>query len=161
MKIKLPDSISSKQDLADLIIEIRDYSGWFYHNGIKDRTNVKHIVLPPVLSPSALELIRSVGDKKLLSQQSLDDLIKTLEEYRDIATSLTITLAAPPTSDLKKILVAWCRENISPNILVSFGFNATLLGGMVVRYRSRIFDWSFRRQILAARNKFPEVLRRV
>jgi len=62
---------------------------------------------------------------------------------------------------IQKNLVNWCRENIAPNILITFQFNATLLGGMVIRHGSNIFDWSFRRQILAARNNFPEVLRRV
>jgi hypothetical protein len=32
---------------------------------------------------------------------------------------------------------------------------------MVVVHGSRIYDWSFRRQILATREKFPEVLRNV
>jgi F0F1-type ATP synthase delta subunit len=70
-------------------------------------------------------------------------------------------LAAPPSNGIKKTLVAWCRKNIATDILVNFDFNSTLLGGMVVRYGSHVFDWSFRRKILEEHSKFPGVLRNV
>lgn len=161
MKLRLPDSVSSSQDLTALLLELQDYAKWFSHNAIKERVHAKHATLPPVLSPAALELVRSVGKQELLNQKQLDELVDALEHYKKTAVPITITLAAPPTRDVKQALVSWCREHISPTILVSFQFNSTLLGGMVVRYGSHIFDWSFRRQILQAKDTFPEVLRRV
>lgn len=161
MKFKLPDSVASSQDLTSLIREVREYSRWFTHESIKKRVNAKHTSEPPIISAGATDVLQAWESKKPLSLNTLAELIDTLNEYCDDAPSITITLAAPPTGSIKTTLVAWCRENIAPNILVSFRFNSTLLGGMVVRYGSRIFDWSFRRQILAARDKFPEVLRRV
>lgn len=161
MKRSLPDGVSSPQDLTALLLEIQEYSRWFSHNSIKAQLKTKHATLPPTLSPPALELIRDASKKDLLNQQAIDTLIQELEAYKKTATTLTITLAAPPSSDLKKTLVAWCRQHITANVLVTFEFNSTLLGGMVIRYGSHIFDWSFRRQILAAHQNFPEVLRRV
>ncbi len=161
MKIKLPDSVSSPQDVAALSLEISDYARWFYHNGIKDRTNAKHVSLPPTLSPAALELVRGTTGGKLLSQTMLDELIEKLDKYKTNTPTMTITLAAPASADIKANLVAWCRKNIAPDMLINFQFNSLLLGGMVMRFGSHIFDWSFRRQILEARHKFPEVLSRV
>ncbi len=161
MKIKLPDSISSSQDVAALSLEISEYARWFYHNSVKDRTKSKHVSLPPTLSPSALDLVREATSGKLLSQTTLDALIEKLDKYKSGAPTITITLAAPATADIKVNLVAWCRKNLEPDMLVNFKFNGLLLGGMVIRYGSHIFDWSFRRQILENRHKFPEVLRRV
>jgi F0F1-type ATP synthase delta subunit len=161
MKLRLPDSVASAQDLTALQLELHDYAKWFAHEAIKQRVSTKHVSAEPVLSPATSELLSLWANKKTLSQQSLDTLIKTLEEYRSSAPAITLTLAAPPTSSVKATLVGWCRQNIAPNVLISFQFNATLLGGMVVRYGSRVFDWSFRRQILSAREKIPEVLRRV
>lgn len=161
MKFNLPDSISSSQDLTALILEIHTYGRWFAHTAIKKRVDATHSAEPPVMSPAATELLRNRDTKKPLDQQNITELLEILEKAKASATSLTITLAAPPTSDIKMTLVAWCRENIAPNVLVTFQFNTTLLGGMVIRYGSRIYDWSFRRQILAAREHFPEVLRRV
>ena len=161
MKLKLPASVASPQDLTALILEVHEYTRWFAHEAIKKRTDAAHSSEPPALSPATIKFIYEWRAKKTLTQQSLDELIKTLEAYSRTAPSITLTLAAPPTSGIKATLVDWCRENIDPNILVTFQFNATLLGGMVVRYGSRVFDWSFRRQLLNAREHFPEVLRRV
>jgi len=152
---KIPDSVSSPQDLAALLLEMREYARWFAHESIKKRVNAKHTSDAPAMSAAATQLVRD------LDQKGLDTLIETLEDYKKSAPSLTITLPAPPTNGLKITLVAWCRENIAPNVLVTFRFNSALLGGMTVHFGSRVFDWSFRRQLLAGRERFPEVLRRV
>ena len=161
MKVQLPDTVSSAQDLAALTNEVRDYAKWFAHNAIKERVHAKNATPPPALSPGALELVRSAGSSKLLSSQSLDQLIAGLEAAKNSADSVTITLAAPATSSVKQALVRACRENIADNALVTFKFNSGLCGGMVIHYGSHVFDWSFRRQILENRNRFTEVLRRV
>lgn len=155
MKLKIPSTVYSPQDLVVLLLEIREYARWFAHESIKKRAGAKRKSEAPALSPAAAQLTSD------LDQRSLDALIETLEDYKRAAPSLTITLPAPPTSSLKTTLVAWCRENIAPNVLVTFRFNSALLGGMIVTFGSRVFDWSFRRQLLAAKAGFPEVLRRV
>lgn len=161
MKIALPNSVSSLQDLGALINEIKEYEKWWVHNDIKHRAGAKKGTPPPILSPGAMEIVRAASGKKLLTRKMLDDLLKDLDTYKRTASSMTITLAAPAPKSTKAALVEWCRNNIDPGVLITFEFNSTLLGGMVIRYGSRVFDWSFRRQILAARANFPEVLRRV
>ncbi|HUC96100.1 MAG TPA: F0F1 ATP synthase subunit delta [Candidatus Saccharimonadales bacterium] len=161
MKLKLPGSIASSQDLTSLTMEIHDYARWFAHESIKKQVDAKDGSQSPTLSSGALELLRDWKADQQISSQSLDVLIKTLEEYASDSPSMTITLAASPTSSLKTTLVSWCRENVAPDILVSFRFNSSLLGGMVVQYGSHVFDWSFKRKILENRGTFPEVLRSV
>ncbi|HET7320749.1 MAG TPA: F0F1 ATP synthase subunit delta [Candidatus Saccharimonadales bacterium] len=159
MKFKLPDGVSSPQDLQSLILEVREYAKWQNHNATKKRLAVRKTTPAPELSPATMELLKELGVSPTPS--NLDDLITTLQKFARSAPQISITLAAPPSLGIKKMLVGWCRENISPNILVNFQFNAVLLGGMVVRYGSHIHDWSFRRQILENRTKFPGVLRNV
>ena len=161
MKIKLPSIVSSPQDLTALTLEIMEYARWYQHESIKDRVDAKRRTEAPTLSPAATELLRQEGKGKDLSKQELDTLVKALQDIKNSAPTMTITLAAPPTNAVKADLVTWCRENISPGVLVNFQFNSTLLGGMVVRCGSRVMDWSFRRQILEGRHHFPEVLRHV
>ena len=161
MTLRLPNSVSSVQDIADLERELRDYGKWFAHNEIKMRVGAKTATPPPALSPAGLELIRDNSSKKLLSNHDIDAILHELGTLKQKAESVTITLAAPAGKDVRQVLVGWCRDAISPTILVNFQFNASLLGGIVVRYRSRVFDWSFRRQILENRNAFAEELRRV
>lgn len=161
MKLSLPNSVSSLQDLSTLTLEMHAYATWWSHNAIKQRVGAKKGTPPPALSPAGLELIRSVSGSKLLTQATLDSILKELEEFKRTAPTLTITLSAPAPASVKATLVEWCRKNIDSRMLVNFQFNSTILGGMVIHYGSRVFDWSFRRQILASRQQFPEVLRRV
>lgn len=159
--MKLPDAVYSPQDLSSLIMEVREYTKWFSHVTVKNRRGVKQDTQPPAASAATAELLKTWAGEQPLTDQRLDELINQLQNLSEAAPTVTITLAAPAPEKLKQELTAWCRANLNPGMLVSFRFNATLLGGMVVRYGSRIHDWSFRRQIMEARSKFPEVLRRV
>ncbi|PKL31860.1 hypothetical protein CVV43_00180 [Candidatus Saccharibacteria bacterium HGW-Saccharibacteria-1] len=161
MKLRMPDSVASSQDINSIIIEVHEYAKWFNHESIKASVSAGHKSEPPVMSPITMQILREWEVKNPISQHSLDQLAEVLKDYIKNSPSITITLAAPPTGSIKASLVKWCRSNISSNILVDFQFNSTLMGGMVVRYGSRIFDWSFRRQLLTARSNFPEVLRHV
>lgn len=161
MKLKLPASVLSPLDLKAVITDVRDYSRWFSHAMVKQRLSAGKLAEPPVISPAAVSVIRDWAGDKPLSQASLDELIEELEAFERTAPTLTIVLAAPAAGSLKQTLTEWCRRNVEPAALVSFQFDSTLLGGLVVRYGSRIFDWSFRRQILAGRGRFPEILRHV
>lgn len=161
MKFKLPSTVSSMQDLNSLILEVHDYARWLAHEEIKQRVSGSRSSHAPLTSPATEEVLARWVAAHPLSRSSLDILIKTLENHKATAPTLTLTLAAPPTGGMKATLVSWCRDTIAPDVLVTFSFNGTILGGMVIRYGSRVFDWSFRRQILDNRSKFPEVLRRV
>lgn len=161
MKLLLPDSVSSPQDLKALVLDVHEYAKWFAHASIKKRVAGGQMPAQPELSPAATELLQAWAAKGQMTQESLDKLIAELNDFEEKAPQIAITLAAPPSNGIKKTLVSWCRSNIAPDILVNFDFNSTLLGGMVVRYGSHVFDWSFRRTILEERAKFPGVLRNV
>jgi len=161
MKLKLPDSIASPQDVSALLLEVKEYSQWFSHELIKVESNIKHVSKSPELSTGAKTLFEEMFSKKSHDKGSLDDLVDILSKYSNDAPIMTITLAAPVPNSVKETLVAWCRNNLAKNTLVNFQFNTSLLGGMVVRFGSHIFDWSFRRQILGNKNNFPKVLRNV
>lgn len=157
----MPDSVASPQDLSALVFEVRDYARWYEHEFVKQKTGAKKQTPQPELSAIASDVIRGWAAAEPLSQTSLDHLITILESYGKTAPVMTITLAAPAPVKLRSDLTAWARANLAPNILISFRFNSTILGGMVVRYGSRIYDWSFRRQIMNNISSFPEVLHRV
>lgn len=159
MGLKLESTVSSAEDLKGLILEVREYAKWYAHDAIKRRVSKKGAINQPELSDAARAVIKDWQKENQLGTASLDKLVMTLEDFESTAPRLSITLAAPVPGNLKKNLVSWCRDNVAPNVLVSFQINSSLLGGMVVRYGSRMFDWSFRRQILEHRMTFPEILR--
>jgi F0F1-type ATP synthase delta subunit len=159
--INLQNNIYSREDLKEVILEVKKYAGWYAQTAIKMQVTKNNTFEEPDFSPAAVNVVSEWAKENPISAKSLDALIETLENCLASAPVVVITLAAPAPNSLKKTLVEWCRQNIAPNVLVDVRFNATMLGGMVVQYGSHIHDWSFRRQILAAREKFPEVLRSV
>ncbi len=161
MNLQLPDGVASPQDLGGILFEIRDYARWYEHEFVKRKVGAPGQTPQPVLSAVATEVIQAWSANQPLSRESLSALIAALESYSKTAPVITITLAAAPPTALRAQLTAWCRSNLAPNILVNFRYNSTILGGMVVRYGSRIHDWSFRRQLMNNISRFPEVLSRV
>jgi F0F1-type ATP synthase delta subunit len=161
MNLRLPSEVVSRQDFRAAISDIKQCAGWLASSQIKQRVSAKAQDQPPSISPAADSLIKQWHGNNQVSQKSLEELVRELEDFAATAQRIVITLAAPPPSAIKQALSAWCREHMDPNILVDFKFNSTMLGGMAVEYGSHVYDWSFRRQILSAKDKFPEILRRV
>ncbi len=157
----LPAVISSPSDVTALVLEIRSYAKWYNHYVIAQKAGAKHADEQPELSPAATETIRASSKDTPLTSESLDQLIASLERIGTHSPVLTITLAAPAPREVREQLVTWCREQLSPDVLITFRFDSTILGGMVVRAGSHIYDWSFRRQLMDKRASFAEVLERV
>ena len=159
---QLPDDIWSPEDLSELVADLHRYDEWLSAYQVKQRAIGQTAAMsPPPLSAHAITCLQQLQEKQALSQAGVETLIEELQKFQAAAPVINFTLAGPPSNGLKKRLVAWCRQSITPDILVSFQFNSTILGGMIVRYGSHIYDWSFRRQILAKRDGFVEVLRNV
>lgn len=161
MNLIIPNNVASAQDLAAVVTDVREYAKWASRELIKQRVAGKSAGPQPSISPEASEIIRAWSGGKSLTQTSIDGLLRALDDYKKTAPSVTITLAAVPSGDVKSKLVAWCRKELHKNILVSFRLNRNILGGMVVAYGSHIHDWSFRRKLLEAEKPFSEVLARV
>jgi hypothetical protein len=153
--------VLSEQDLKAVVLEVKKYANWYNQTAVKMKVTKNNSYELPAISTQATNIINEWLAGNPPSSKSLDDLILALDDFGYKAPRVTITLAAPPPNSLKQTLAAWFRQNVAPNALINFKFNATILGGMVVVYGSHVHDWSFRRQILAARAKFPEVLRNV
>lgn len=161
MSLTVPDGIYSPSDLASLILEIKAYAKWFGQYINAQRVGSRLTTEQPELTIVASDLIRSFAKLTPMTVARLDELVAALEKISTDAPVITITLAAPAPIEVKRQLTDWCRREISPAILVAFKFNAHILGGMVVRAGSSVYDWSFRTQLMNTRTGFSEVLNHV
>lgn len=161
MKPKLPASVSSRQDLRAIIMELQSYGRWYNQTVIKQNVAGQPPAAQPQLSPAAADFIRQWQADPQTAKAGLDKLIEALESFAAKAPFVTVTLAAPAPAALRQAIVDWFRQNVRPDLLVDFQFSGSMLGGMAVRYGSRVSDWSFKRQIMDNRAKFAEVLRHV
>jgi len=160
-KLVLPATIISPRDIAELEMELLSYGDWFRHNAIKQELHLPKGTMMPGLSQTAISLLQQVAENNRLSFQILDQLLQDVRSLRQTSPTMTVTLAAPPSRQLQQTIAKWCRKELHDATLIDFRFNATLLGGMVIRYGSHVYDWSFRRALLTNRYEFAEVLRRV
>ncbi len=159
--LHLPPDIVSPRDVSALSTEVRAYAQWFSHNSIKATVGAPTGKTAPTISPVTIEVLKTWVGSDTLTTESLDELLKALDVFKRSAPTMTITLAAPAGGDLKRTLITWCRENIAGNVLITFRFNRTLLGGMVLRVGSHVYDWSFRRKLLTNKVSFLKVLSNV
>lgn len=158
MKLTIPDSVASAQDLTAVLNDVHAYAKWAARELIKQKVSGKSAGAQPTVSAEAAQIIRDWSGGKAMSQASIDGLVKALEDYKKSAPTITITLAAVPSGEVRTKLVAWCRKELAAGVLVSFRLNRNILGGMVVAYGSHIHDWSFRRKLTEAEKPFAEVL---
>jgi len=159
--VRIPDTISSSEDLVSLIMEVRTYAKWFSLMTNAQRTGTRPDHQQPELTTTATEVIRASATDGTLTPTALDSLIADLESVHKHARSLTITLAAPAPNDVKRDIVAWTRANVAEDALINFRFNSQIVGGMIVRVGSRIYDWSFKKAIMENKSKLAETLSRV
>src|SRR3546814_2405453 len=115
MKLVIPDSIASAQDRATVLADVQAYAKGASRELIKQKVAGKLAGTQPSISPDASEIIRAWSGGKDLTQASIDGLVKKLEDYKKSATTVTITLAAFPSGDVKVKLVEWCRKTLAQN----------------------------------------------
>ncbi len=159
MALKLSPEIISSEDLRSVILELIGFAKWLRQNEIKMKVTNKPAPNKPSLSDAAAAILNQLDAK--LSADQLDGLIKSLNDQFKSLPKASVTLAAMPGVSVKRQLAGWCRDNISPLLLIDFRYNAAILGGMVVNVGSRTFDWSFRRQLLEHKDKLAEAFLRV
>jgi ATP synthase delta (OSCP) subunit len=95
-----------------------------------------------------------------LSMAQLDECQKQLEQW--LAQPVThLTFAVTPPDSTKVEMVKWFRTQIQPTALLKFHVNGNIVGGMVVRTPNKIFDFSFRRQLVRHKSLIPEIFKRV
>ena len=70
-------------------------------------------------------------------------------------------LAALPNRAQRESLVTWFRANVSPHLLLSFVADRNLGGGVVVRTPNRVFDFTWKQQLVAGRSKLAEIIKNV
>lgn len=161
MKLVIPDTVASSQDLAVVLTDVQAYAKWASRELIKQKVAGKSTGAQPQVTEAASQIIRAWSDGKSMTQASIDGLLKALEDYKKSAPTITITLAAVPSGEVKTKLVSWCRKELAAGVLISFRLNRNILGGMVVAYGSHIHDWSFRRKLMEAEKPFTEALANV
>lgn len=87
----------------------------------------------------------------------LEMLLNELQQVRKNAPVAHFLVPALPTRALKVQLVTWCRDNLHPQLLLTFASRADIGGGFILRVGSKQYDFTYRAQLRAHRKRLVEI----
>lgn len=154
--VHLPLDLYSPEQLSAVIIELRSHIAAVRDATIRARATHEPDPSPIHTSALLMGVLRTAAVAST-DQPALEKLLKQLETIRDRAPAIHLTLAALPNRDLKRKLTEWFRTQIHPYAFLTFATRADIGGGVIIQAGSRIYNYSFREQILSHRQRISEI----
>ena len=154
----LPPTVYSPQLLESVIYDIERYLDWYRQSSIQKRVGAR-TVEEPTHSAETVLVIEAWLNGKAATLESLEALLAHLRSLK--LAQVHIMLAALPNRAQREALVTWFRTNVGPHLLLSFVADRNLGGGVVIRTPNRVFDYTWKQQLIAGRDKLAEILKRV
>lgn len=155
---KLPAAVYSPQLLESVIFDIQNYLDWIRQNQIRKQVGAKPKDEPNHSDETVL-VIKAWLDGKPNTLEAIEGLLNHLRELK--LPQVHVMLAALPNRAQRLALVDWFHNNASQELLLSFVADRNLGGGIVVRTPNRVFDFSWKQELIEGRSKLAEILRRV
>lgn len=85
------------------------------------------------------------------SSQSTQEYVDAIIGAIDACESLVCKVAFRPRGGFVKEVMRWFAENIDGYARVTFVYTPEILAGLVIEYQGKIYDHSFRRQLVEAK----------
>lgn len=139
MHLKLPEEVQTQLDLQALLGALRAKR-------------------PQATQASLLNLFWQINPKISTDENYRSLLLEQMEKILESSEKVTISLAQSPDSEFLSELVGWLRANVNPYLVVDIQIDPMLVGGLVLRTREHIYDWSLQRQLVQTKPKLTELL---
>lgn len=159
MAFELPGAVYSPQLLESVIYEIDQYLEWYRETKIKQTVGAKAVAAQPTHSTETQLTIEAWLAGKQATVDTLEALIDYLKKLQ--LPEVHIMLAALPNRAQREALVDWFRTNTTPHLLLSFTADRNLGGGAVVRTPNRVFDFTWKQELLNSRDKLAGIVKSV
>lgn len=154
--MQLPDSLYSQDQISVALAELHTYVGQIRDSQARAKVGSGQVSIK--LSP-LLDALFVATDINKTSPSEVDALITKLENMRQTAPVIHLTLAISPDDATKIALTKWFRREIHPHALLAFTSQSAIGGGLILRAGSAIHDFSYRTQLLAHKNRISEILK--
>ncbi len=158
MAFELPTAIYSQELLESVTYEIEQYLAWYRQARIQHKVGTKPAPEPTYSAETSLA-IKAWFTSQKPTIEALEELVAHLRGLK--LPVVHVTLAALPNHEQRAQLVDWFRRTAGHPVLVSFVADRNLGGGVMVRTPNRIFDYSWREQLVTGRSKLAEIINRV
>lgn len=158
MAFELPGAVYSPQLLEAVTFDIERYLDWYRETKIQKKVGAKGKEEPTHSAETVLVIEAWLGGKPA-TVESLEALVKYLKELK--WPQVHVMLAALPNRSQREALVDWFRANTTPHLFLSFVADRNLGGGVVIRTPNRVFDFTWKQELVAGRDKLAGIIRRV
>lgn len=157
--IKLPDFIYSHEQIGLYLLQLEHYKSVLLKRRVgggpslgtqKERRDG--------ISGQLEKYLIEKAPKEGITNEFLEEISELLNKVRDTGPRLHLTFASIPGADLKHQLTMWVRENIHEFALVSFHYDQSIIGGLVIRTRNKIFDFSYAKELKEPKTKLTTIL---
>lgn len=139
MQLKLPEEIQTEADLLVLL----------------EALQAKR---PHEAQASLLKLFWEANPKISSDENYRKTLVEQMKKIVEDSEKVTVSLAQAPDTEFLTELVGWFRSNVKPYLVLDVQVEPMLIGGMVLRTREHIYDWSLQCQLTETKPKLTELL---
>lgn len=157
-EFELPAAVYSPQLLEAVTYDIERYLEWYRDAVVRKKVGAKVADEPSHSAETALVIEAWLAGRQP-TVELLEELVAQLKGLN--LPEIHIMLAAMPNRAQRTALVDWFRNNTTPRLLLSFVADRNLGGGVVVRTPNRVFDFTWKQELLTGRDKLAEIIKRV
>jgi hypothetical protein len=155
---ELPGAVYSPQLLEAVTYEIQEYLVWYQQTKVQKQVGAKLAAEPTHSAETALVIEAWLAGQPA-TVESVEALVAHLKGLK--LPEVHIMLAAMPNRTQRAALVDWFRNNTTPHLLLSFVADRNLGGGVVIRTPNHVFDYTWKQELMAGREKLAGIVRRV
>lgn len=137
----LPPALVTRADLARLVREVERVDNDLEAQKARSRIDSAAGYRVPAVSRS-LEDFLDLNKLELSDDRARIQLREYLKQLKEHAPVLHMTFAAEAEPEFLQQLVAWLRQEIHPDTLLSVGLQPSLVGGAYVRTPNHVHDFS-------------------
>jgi hypothetical protein len=153
---QLPPLVIGPVEIGRLRRELAAIDEAFLEHTLRKKGNNAQMLKPSQLMDQLVEL----NKLNLLHKDDRQRLRRFLEAVADRAPLLHISFSADPPPAFMERLMAWLREQIHPQALVTVGIQPTIAAGCIVRTTNKYFDFSLRQDFADKRELLLEQISR-
>lgn len=152
MDNKLPAFIQSHEQLGLYIMQIDGYRSFLLQHDAGSPAS------EPEISAELKKYLQDSSESSEITQTILEEKHELFKELKQKAPRFNITFASLPRDSMKRDITTWFRANIHKHALIAFHYDRTIAGGMIVRGRNNILDFSFAPKLEEPKKQLTEII---
>jgi hypothetical protein len=141
----LPPSLVSKIDVSRMVGEAERIDSALTTESVRAKTGAAQEPRP-ALSQSFEDFLTQNG-LSLANSQERSELVRQLRLLKDNLPVIHMTFAVKADPESLQQLMAWLRQSVHPQAVISVGLQPALIAGVYLRTSNKVMDLSLRAKL--------------